>query len=206
MDLDLNSCKIKVINLDSRTDRWEQVQEELKIIGLTNYNRFSAITEGGPWKGSVMSHFKCVTKEEPGMLLLFEDDVCFEPGASQIISDAIRQLPDDFDMFYMGANVKAPAMRYSTNLFKVEYGVHTNHAILFSENARNVIRENYHPSDKDYPTFDHWLYMKGLSMMKCFVCYPMMAFQRGGMSDVRQEYLDDIYREEMLMNQKRHMI
>ena len=206
MDLNLNSCIIKVINLDSRPDRWERVQEELKTLGLTNYTRFPALTDGGAWKGSVMSHFRCITEGETGYLLLFEDDVCFEPNAPHIIAEAVKQLPDDFDMFYMGANVKTPAERYSENLFEVTFGVHTNHAILFSENARNVIRENYHPSNKDYPTFDHWLYMKGLSMMKCFVCYPMMAFQKGGLSDVRQEYLDDIYREEMLENQKNHMI
>src|SRR4030066_158541 len=102
MKLDLNSCIVKIINLDSRPDRWKNVQEELKKINITNYTRFSAITEGGAWHGSVMSHFKCVTEGESGRLIIFEDDCSFEPNVKYILPKAIDQLPDDFDMFYIG--------------------------------------------------------------------------------------------------------
>lgn len=205
----LNSCHIKVINLDSRPDRWANVQEELKKLSLTNYVRFPGIVyspnEGGAWMGSVVSHFKCVTEGEDGMLLVFEDDVSFEDNILEILPKALSQLPDDFDLFYIGANVKASATRHSENLFRVMEGVHTNHAILFSNKARETIKANYDPFHTEYCTFDHWLYVVGQNLMKCYVCYPLVAFQKGGMSDVRQEELDDIYREEMLNNQKLHM-
>lgn len=35
--------KIFVINLDHRKDRWEKVQEQFEKMGITNYERFSAI-------------------------------------------------------------------------------------------------------------------------------------------------------------------
>ena len=96
-------------------------------------------------------------------------------------------------------------------------GVHTNHAILFSDNARKIIRQHYTENlingqfdfgkySAKFVTFDHWLFSYGLELMKGFVCSPMVAFQRGGISDVRGENLDEIYMNEMLLNQKLHMI
>jgi hypothetical protein len=203
MDIDLNACDVKIINLDSRPDRWEQVKVEVGKIGVANYTRFSGITKGGVWRGSVLSHWTCVT-EGSGMILILEDDVVFTDGVSDVLPRALSQLPDDFDMFYIGANVKLPAERYSDNLFRVVRGVHTNHAILFSDNARRVIKDNYNPYTCKEGWFDNWLYQVGLSMMKCFVCSPMVAFQRSGFSDVRQEQMD--YYDEMRTNELKHMI
>ena len=35
--------KIFIINLDSRTDRWKECEELLKLYDITNYERVSAI-------------------------------------------------------------------------------------------------------------------------------------------------------------------
>jgi len=203
MDIDLNKCEVRIINLDRRPDRWQEVKQEMEKVGIVNYTRFSGITTGGVWRGSVLSHWTCVT-DGNDTILIFEDDVIFEDNIKEVLPKALSQLPEDFDMFYIGANVKLPAERYSENLFRVKSGVHTNHAILFSGNARKVIRENYDPYKSKQGWFDNWLYQVGLSMMKCFVCSPMMAFQRSGFSDVRQEQMD--YYEEMKTNELKHMI
>lgn len=203
MDITLNTCEVKIINLDSRPDRWEQVKDEVVKIGITNYSRFPGITKGGVWRGSVLSHWTCVTAAND-LILILEDDVVFADNVNEILPKALSQLPDDFDMFYIGANVKLPADRYSENLFRVTKGVHTNHAILFSGNARRIIRDNYNPYTCKEGWFDNWLYQVGLSMMKCFVCSPMVAFQRSGFSDVRQDQMD--YYEEMKNNELNHMV
>ena len=166
MEINLSEVKAKIINLDGRPDRWERVKIEMDKIGVTNYERFPAI-EGG-WSGSVHSHLRAVSEGE-GMTLIFEDDVWFEPDLLDVLPKAISQLPDDFDMFYLGANVKQPATRYSNNLFRVTCGVHTNHAILFSDNARNIIRNHFNENlingqfdfgkySAKFVTFDHWLF------------------------------------------------
>jgi GR25 family glycosyltransferase involved in LPS biosynthesis len=187
-----------VMNLDTRPERWEAVQQEIPKIGITVFQRFSALPGGNA--GFSASHLACVTGH--GLRFVFEDDVYFESGALDVFNKAIEQLPDNFDMFYLGANVKTPAARYSENLYQVTGGVHTTHAILFSDHARQFIIENYDPAEHNI--IDEWYYRKGLSSMQCFVCSPMIAFQRGGYSDLRLQYFD--YRTEMLENAKNNMI
>ena len=187
-----------VMNLDSRPERWEEVQKEIPKIGITNIQRFSALPGGNA--GFSASHLLCIMGT--GLRFIFEDDVYFEDNALEVFNKAIEQLPDNFDMFYLGANVKTPAIRYSENLYQVTGGVHTTHAILFSDHARKFVVENYDP--RNHNIIDEWYHREGLQAMNCFVCFPMIAFQRGCYSDLRLQYFD--YREEMLENAKNNMI
>ena len=198
--MDLKEFDVVVINMDNRPDRLKDVQQELPKLGFTEWTRFPGIPGGE--QGSVRSHLECIKGR--GNRFIFEDDVYFDDGAKAIMDEAIKQLPDDFDMFYIGANVKTPQERYSDNLFTITGGTHTNHAILFSDHARQTITELYDPATNPIThIFDHWLFMEGQKIMKCFACWPLVAFQRGGYSDVRRLSLD--YREEMLLNQKNNM-
>lgn len=64
-----------VINLDERTDRWEQLQKEWK--GVFNLNRVAAIKETPGWKGCALSHIKIIeeakSRGDP-YVLIWEDD------------------------------------------------------------------------------------------------------------------------------------
>jgi len=198
--VNLNDCQILIINLDSRTDRWEEVQKEMLKIRINNYQRFSAIRGGE--SGCAKSHYECL-KSGIGNLLIFEDDVCFDENALENINKALLQLPEDFDVFYLGANVKQPAQKYSENLFTAIEGVHTTHAMLYSEKGRKEILKIYDPNLTTLP-IDHWFWVYGMKLLKCFICYPIQAFQRAGYTDIRLSYQD--YKEEMLQNQKINMI
>jgi len=193
----LESFDSIVINLDSRPERWDEVQEELPKIGITDFKRFPGILDGNA--GFSRSHLACVDGD--GFRFVFEDDVIFEPDALEILNKAIDQLPEDFDMFYLGGNVKTSAERYSENLYHIRGGVHTTHAILFSGKARKFIVGHYNPGSHNL--IDEWYYREGLNQMNCYICYPMIAFQRGSYSDLRLQYFD--YREEMLENAKNNM-
>jgi GR25 family glycosyltransferase involved in LPS biosynthesis len=199
--MEINGYNTIVINMDIRPDRLEQVQKELPKIGIGKFTRFSGIPGGA--RGSVASLMTCI-KNGIGPLLLFEDDVCFEDNAREIINKALSQLPEDFDIFYLGYNILSPAKKYSENLYSIMGGVYSNHAILYSDNARKVIRDNYDPETNEISNiFDVWLYEKGQSMMNCFICNPMVAFQRDGYSDILNEYRN--YTEEILWNAKCNM-
>jgi GR25 family glycosyltransferase involved in LPS biosynthesis len=190
-----------VINLDTKPHRMEATIKELTKIGVKKILRFSAITGGEA--GCARSHYECLKMQE-SPLLIFEDDVVFEPEALKTISKAMEQLPDDFDLFYFGANVKSPAIKYSENLFKITGGVHCTHAMFWSAKGRKRILELWNPySEQEFHQIDHWLYMKGQGAMECYVCYPLMAFQRADHSDIRGAWFD--YRDEMLENQKNNM-
>lgn len=64
-----------VINLDERTDRWEQLQQEWK--GVFNLTRISAVKETPGWKGCALSHIKIIqeakSRSDPHVLV-WEDD------------------------------------------------------------------------------------------------------------------------------------
>ena len=191
--------KVKIISLETRPERLQAALSELPKIGVTEYEWFPAFTGGA--LGCDKSHNACLAGEGP--LLILEDDVVFEPGAFERMNKAICQLPDDWDILYLGANVKAPASRHSDNLFRVRSGVHTTHAMLYSAKGRQSMHDLYHPGEKDIPTIDHWLYTEGLNLMNCYVVWPMIAYQRADHSDIRLAYYD--YKQEMMDNQKLHM-
>ncbi len=190
-----------IISLAIRPDRLKATIDELPKIGVTDYEWFPAY-EGGNI-GCSKSHCECLKGE--GSILVLEDDAVFEPDSLEIMNKAISQLPDDWDMLYLGANVKAKATRYSDNLFSVRSGVHCTHAMLWSDKGRKSMSELFDPErdSLEFVVIDHWLYMKGLGLMNCYVVWPMIAYQRAGHSDIRLAYYD--YKEEMMNHQKINM-
>lgn len=192
----------KVINLDSRPDRWSEVTGELARRGIFDYERFPAIQGMSGENGCALSHYACLKEDLTRPLLLLEDDVLFDDGWIEVFDKAVEQLPDDFDLLYLGANVKIPATRYSENLYQITGGVHCTHAILYSEQGRNNM-VNYWQPGGEYKQIDHWLYMRGQALMNCFVICPMVAWQRPSYSDVRLQSFD--YRGEMEENAKNNM-
>ena len=190
--------EIKVINLDSRPDRWAEVLKELTNNGIESFQRFPGIKGGD--KGCMLSHIELMKGE--GSILVFEDDVIFEPDFNKNFIDYLFELPKDYDLFYLGANVKSPATRYSEHLWKVTEGVHCTHAMLYSAQGREKFNNSVNQI-LGCGLIDHWFYTEGLKLFNAFVANPLLAFQRSGYSDVRMQGLD--YRGEMLENAKNNM-
>ena len=68
------------INLESRSDRKEHVENQLAIIGLQNFNRFNAIKLENGALGCSMSHLKCLQTAKTNNwdhVLICEDDIQF---------------------------------------------------------------------------------------------------------------------------------
>jgi len=193
--------KTRIVNLDSRPERYKDIPEEMGKMGITDYERFSAF-EGGTM-GSIKSHIEVLRGAE-GNLLVCEDDVMFLRQARKIFDLAMSQI-DDFNMVYLGGNVKGKAHRYSDNLFKLsDGGTHTNHAILYSEECRNKILEIYNYETDEINVYDHWLHCVGQKMFGAYIISPMIAWQRPGYSDCRGGYMD--YFMEMRSNEIDNMV
>ena len=201
----LSNYTARVVNMDERTDRMLTVPDEMKKIGL-EWERFRAWNPPGVpagATGSVYSHIE-VLKDVEGNLFVFEDDVCFIDQAREIFDAAFSELPDDWDMLYLGANPKVPQFRYSDHLFISNGGIHTNHAILYSQKAREYILSVYDWRTNEIGIYDHWLFMEGQKVMKVFLVSPLIAWQLPGYSDCRRSYQD--YYLHMRSNEIRHMI
>lgn len=119
-------------------------------------------------------------------LICFEDDVVFKGTAIDIdLEFAIAELPDDWDIFYLGCNLfaqdweKHPPVKRSQNLSRI-YHAWTTHAIAYSRKAVEWIVDNYDVTKM----YDAWLSENTLGTLNMFVMRPMIARQRPGFSDL----------------------
>ncbi len=177
------SIKCKIVHQVSRPDRMMKIPEEMAKMFL-EYDIYHAVDPPGLTNRAMCcscSHIDAL-RGETGLLLVCEDDVTFLDQCREVFNRAFEQLPEDWDMLYLGGNIHEPAERYSENLFRIKMGVHCNHAILYSEKARSTILSTYNVWESGYEAYDHWLYMVGQGMMNCFMCSPMIAYQRPGYS------------------------
>ena len=98
--------KVILINLDRREDRLEKISTQLDNLGIT-FERFSAIDgkELGinPIAAGTMSHQKVLEANPESRILVLEDDAEFVDGFNEKFAEAIEYLPNDTDIFYLGA-------------------------------------------------------------------------------------------------------
>jgi len=185
--------KARVINIDS--EKLDHVSLEMKKIGF-DWERVAGCTPTVEYskKFAISYSHLFALYGVKGNLLICEDDVTFIDNARELFDEAFSQLPDDWDMFYLGGNVKRLARPYSKNLFRISYGVHCTHAVLYTERARDLILNSYDIYESYTKDYDHWLFCEGQGLMKCYICYPVIAYQ------------GDDYYDDMKENELKHLI
>jgi len=181
--MNLTDIPAYCINLADRADRWSEVQDELSKFGWgLPVERIEAVKATPGWVGCAESHFIALrrgnTAGKPFCVL--EDDVLFLQDR-QVLLDAIDQLPDDWDMLYLGASPKKPQERYSDNLFRLD-NAHVTHAIMW--NTRKGGALDYVLNDRAaIRKIDDYFATVIQPMFNCFVTYPMVATQKHTQSD-----------------------
>jgi hypothetical protein len=126
-----------------------------------------------------------ILQNSDGTLLLFEDDV--ELKRFGHFDEAVSQLPEDWELCYLGANLTGPVEKYSNNLYRV-FSAWTTHAVMYN-NPKKLI-ENYRDTSI---MFDDWLSREIIPRGNSYIIAPMMAWQRpsqsklwGGFTDYTQ--------------------
>jgi hypothetical protein len=117
-----------------------------------------------------------------GVLLLFEDDV--EIRDFSHFDEAISQLPSDWELCYLGANLVAPIEKYSENLYKT-FGAWTTHAVMYN-NPKELCKGYTDTSIM----FDDWLKTNIHPRGNTYIIKPMIAWQRPHQSDLWNGYVD----------------
>jgi glycosyl transferase family 25 len=148
--------KIYCINLDTRQDRWEKVKEQFSKFGIEGrVERISGFVlddsesvDSGE-RSCMISHIKCLkdAKEKNYKnFLILEDDVFFSNKFSEKISLALKELPDDWDMLYLGfcpKDINSKFSKYSDNLFKLESDCFCTHSIAYNQKFLNILFNNF---------------------------------------------------------------
>lgn len=170
------------LNHPIATERWGLCLQEFKRVNLTGVVRFSALPDIGPHQSfnkSVNAILRYFVRSPYERLLFLEDDVVFTQLNS--LEPAINELPGDWDILYLGANIMHPDPKpeyYSPHLCRV-HAAWTTHAIAFSKKCITFILNNQ--PDFSEAMFDNWL-SGNLTRLNSYIVSPMVAYQRPGNS------------------------
>lgn len=148
-----------------------RLKQALNEINKTGFVPSICYAEPDPSpKVSFNKSMKKILMESNETLLLFEDDVVIKDFSH--FHKAMMQLPDDWDLCYLGANLIAPIERYSENLFKT-FGAWTTHAVMYRH--PKLIGETYQDTSV---MFDDWLCNTIHTLGNTYIMSPMIAWQK----------------------------
>lgn len=182
---------------------WQIAQVEFDRVGL-EVEKFQAVKEIGPHQSFSHSERNILLDflhSDAETLLHLEDDVVFRDLSH--LPQAIEELPEDWDVLYLGANLilwgngEPNPERYSEHLFRVKCAW-TTHAIGYNKKCVRRILEGQ-PSF-DAQMFDNWLSTR-LPELNAFCVAPMVAYQRPRFSSIWQR--TDDYTEIFLASDAR---
>lgn len=171
----------KVINLDSRRDKWRICEMELGP--HFELERVSAIRHEWGWVGLAKT-FNKIFADAEGDVLIFEDDATYRGWVTNLLN-AIKDLPEGWEMLMLGANIKDQRIDRINNTLARTYGAWTTHGIYYSHKLCKELAnlEFSVPIDEYFRTVVH---PRGNS----YVVYPFLSYQRPSDSDIEGGFKD----------------
>jgi GR25 family glycosyltransferase involved in LPS biosynthesis len=191
---------IYCVNLDKRTDRWQECLDEFSKNGIENVERFSAvdgdtiptseysfpIRKGNA--GFALSHINLLKDAiEKGYknFLMFEDDVEFTDNFVEKFNIAIKDLPENWDILYLGGNHAWGVPSKITENLSIANNTLAMHAIAINSSVYQSlldVQTIHEPTDVTYS--------KNLYRFNSFVFTPSLAWQRPSWSDIEEANVD----------------
>lgn len=191
----INNLKSFYINLDYRTDRRAIVEANFKRVGLAP-ERVSAVSvvdavAPNPVDGynkikdceyaCLLSHKK-VLEKCTDKILVFEDDVEFVPDFNTKFKYLLENVPDDFELLYLGVWTKGDFEMVKPGIARVRDGL-SAHAYIATKSAVDAM----------LPYFDGKHGQNDIVMMNfnkkgtSYAAIPYLAYQGGSYSDLKGE-------------------
>jgi GR25 family glycosyltransferase involved in LPS biosynthesis len=192
--------KLYCINLDKRTDRWQLVEPEFKKHGLDvervpgydgsklNLEFPPEIREGAV--GCSLSHLftiKLAKQNKLNNFLLLEDDVVFEDGVNEKFFSVLDQVPDDWDMLYLGGQ-----HFHGMNMTQVNENVYKCVYTLAAQSVgiRNTVYDYFIDKLMDITKINDLHYAESHKEINAYVIIPHLSWQRNTYSDIEKTYVD----------------
>lgn len=176
---------VRILTLEKRHDRREQFQKDNPTFLIKPSHYYYALPHIGPHQSFNMSFVAVLGEfwnncEDNDTLLFLEDDAIL--GDWNRYYDALKELPSDWGMMYLGANVRENGSSpYSKNLVRL-HKAWTTHAVLINRPVTEFILKNY--NDFSGTMVDAWIADNVMPRFKCFMISPIIATQRAGFSDI----------------------
>lgn len=191
----INPKNAYCMNLDSRTDRWEQVQKDFssfgKLAGI-DIQRVSAIRDSEKPQQGVCKTFKSIIemakKEKLEYVLILEDD-CYIIEPRSVI-ESLNNAPDDWDILLGGAYYYIIESEYNKYWKKVDKFCSLHFIVIHSRIYDKILDISDTSGHMDIVLSK----MSGKDGLKSFLMFPMPCQQRPGFSDLRRRQVNDNHR------------
>ena len=190
--------KTFIINLDRRGDRMSEVRSELERVGISDYERISAVdgrTLTGNYSvaighvGCSLSHLSVARLAKERNLknyVVLEDDVIFHPQFMEFDS-FLKEVPANWDMIFLGGSHVKGFTRVTDKVIRMK-GSYTTHAMIIKSTMFDKlihIWNTFHGSAEVDVALsrlhrDHF----------CYSFTPALASQRAGFSDILERHDD----------------
>jgi GR25 family glycosyltransferase involved in LPS biosynthesis len=189
------------INLDSRSDRKEDIEKELNEYEL-NYERIPAveISYFGAL-GASYSHLNalCIAKERGYKnILIMEDDFTFTVSKDEFENEMEQFFTSniDYDVCLLSYNLENYCECEKDFLYKIQFA-QTASGYLVNEKYYDLLIENFRESsDKLGATWVTWVYAvdvywKHLQIKDNWYCFKnRIGVQKASYSDIRKDFVD----------------
>lgn len=202
-----NITNIFYINLEHRTDRKEHVENQLKSVGLSQFERFNAIKNNNGAIGCSMSHLQCLlTAKERNYEHIFicEDDITFlNPSLliNQINSFFLNN--QEWDVVLVAGNNFNPYTTTDNNCIKVNncqcatgYIVKNHYFDTLIDNFKTGLLGLLKEPNKHiiFALDQYWKLLQKKD--KWYLIIPLTVTQKGDYSDIEKKNVN--YRNGML--------
>lgn len=184
--------RVVVINLDRRPDRMDRLGPQLDELGI-KYERFSAVDakelDIKGYTAGTRSHTAVWNKYKDQKVLILEDDALFCEGFNEKFAEAIETLPDNWDIFYLGALVD----KHTGKVTKINE--HWSRQIVstgtqaYCINPKNL--ENFYEEIKDKEWFIDVELRVLAEQYNAYIAQPNLVTQFPSYSDLREKEVDD---------------
>lgn len=184
------------INLDKNPHRWAACIPEFLKVGINYVEQIvTHESEENRYLSFNQAHYDVIKKgyDTGKPFIIFEDDICFDDNWKRL-EEASNQLPEDWDILYLGCNIigvdttewQLPT-KVSSNLFRL-HNAWQSHSIIYSNKIAKWILDNFDPMT--FPVYDEWLRVNVMNQGNVYVMNPMCCFQRKEYSDIWQREVD----------------
>lgn len=193
----LNKINVIYINLDTRKDRNEHVQNELKKIGINNYERFSAIKLENGAIGCSMSHLKCVElakRKNYDFVLICEDDIEFL--YPQLLLNQLNLFFNsniEWDVILIAGNNMLPYNPINETCIKV-FNCQTTTGYIVKQSYYDTLIDNFksgihnllkEPTNNEYKIDKYWFKLQRND--NWYLIIPLTVVQREDYSDIEKK-------------------
>lgn len=196
------------INLDRRSDRWEQMQAQFTRHGIHAVRRIAAfdgktLTIPSNWSatagayGCLLSHLEVVREAKAqgqSNVLIFEDDVVFAAQLRDKFRAYFHQVPPKWDMLYFGAMHLEDLRHTSDNVHRIRR-VFSTFAYALNHTIYDAFIEVNSKSDTPVDLNNQVLQ----AQHACYCFMPHLAWVEGSYSDVQERYKHPWYIQESLV-------